>query len=760
MFDYTYDQDTGGIVLNDRTPVISKEPRPVYAAELDLLHMNRFWKYESQESLPYMWAESANYIYRGKVVARVRGGSLCEAPVVEMALTDGRDGEKTPVLPEGTILRPVDIDAMVDRNSDMMAVIEQITVKKIYDYYKRHKEKLDCFHVAFSGGKDSIVLEKLVEKALPRNSFLVIFGDTQMEFPDTYELVDRMEEHCREEGIAFYRAASNISAKDSWRIFGPPSRTIRWCCNVLKSSPQTQKIREVIGKTDYVGVDFVGVRAQESLRRSEYEFESYGKKQKGQYAFYPILDWTSAEVWLYIYSRNLLINRAYKFGSTRVGCLLCPMGGDRCDYLRHIVYKEQIEQKIDIIKDSTIDERPDSYVAKGGWAARRDGRDMKDNQQKYADDIVGDKLVITVKNPSSDWREWIKTLGEIPFNYNVIENENGYSVTIPSKYNATTEGKYFKSVFHKAAYCVGCNVCATNCRFGCISFDGGLRIVDCRHCRQCHDINDGCLMYASRRKSKNGGLSMGSICSFAGHAPKSEWITDFFENGNSFFECNSLGPNQFANFKKFLTAAGLVTKSSVTSFYDTIQRIGCKSDTAWGLIFTQLAYGNAQIRWYVDNMPINITNSRDSIEDKLMALDIKKTDAGFIVKGFERLCQTPMGTALHFGRTSGDHTDTLTRTKCRVHDDRVLLYALYRYAEACEGYYEFSLGRLMDITISSNGISPARLFGLNQDDLETMLGGLSAKYPDYINYTATHGLDKVTLREEKTALDVLTLFDK
>ena len=39
-----------------------------------------------------------------------------------------------------------------------------------------------------------------------------------------------------------------------------------------------------------------------------------------------ILDWSSAEIWLYIYTHKLPINEAYKKGNARAGCLLCPMG--------------------------------------------------------------------------------------------------------------------------------------------------------------------------------------------------------------------------------------------------------------------------------------------------------------------------------------------------------------------------------------------------------------------------------------------------
>ena len=39
-----------------------------------------------------------------------------------------------------------------------------------------------------------------------------------------------------------------------------------------------------MGKNDYVGMDFVGVRAHESATRATYDEENFGKKQKGQYS--------------------------------------------------------------------------------------------------------------------------------------------------------------------------------------------------------------------------------------------------------------------------------------------------------------------------------------------------------------------------------------------------------------------------------------------------------------------------------------------
>lgn len=129
-------------------------------------------------------------------------------------------------------------------------------------------------------------------------------------------------------------ARSHFDPDESWRLFGPPARVLRWCCSVHKSTPQTLKMREITEKNNYVGMDFVGVRAYESIARSKYDYENVGKKQKGQYSFNPILEWTSAEVWLYIYLNKIFVNETYKKGNSRAGCLFCPMGGGKNDYIQ------------------------------------------------------------------------------------------------------------------------------------------------------------------------------------------------------------------------------------------------------------------------------------------------------------------------------------------------------------------------------------------------------------------------------------------
>ena len=70
MYSYTWDEETGGLLLNSSPLQFSKEPRPVFSEELDILGFGKYWNYDKSDSAPIMWAEANNYIYRGRLVAQ------------------------------------------------------------------------------------------------------------------------------------------------------------------------------------------------------------------------------------------------------------------------------------------------------------------------------------------------------------------------------------------------------------------------------------------------------------------------------------------------------------------------------------------------------------------------------------------------------------------------------------------------------------------------------------------------------------------
>jgi phosphoadenosine phosphosulfate reductase len=772
LYSYTYDEQTGGLLLNSTPTHFSKEPRPVYYRELDLLGFSKYCKYEKQDEIPYMWAEANYYYYRGRQVAKLKGGNLYDAP--ELIINLKEDG-KTPEL-DGDTLIPVDLSTMVTKNSELLEIIEQTTVKKILGIYKKYKNKLDIFHVAFSGGKDSVVLLDLIKKALPKGSFVVVFGDTGMEFPDTYVIVDKVEKQCKEEGITFRRAKSHFNAKESWGLFGPPSRILRWCCSVHKGAPQVTEMRNLLGINNYQGLAFVGIRAHESLKRSEYEYENLGKKQKGQYSHNSILEWTSTEIWLYMFSNGLIINEAYKKGNSRAGCLFCPMSSGVADFIRHSFYKAQIDDLAEVVT-SSIDwgtenqEEAKVFITNGAWSARRSGRVVKNNERKYIETKVNGITTIEIRNPRTDWKEWIKTIGTVvatndkyilankttTIEFSLSYENTGYIIRLAEAVLKADPsfGKLFRQVFRKAAYCVGCRVCESNCRQGQISFVDGVKISDkCVQCHECHEVPCGCLVYDSLKIPQEE-RNVQSIDSFNSHAPKNEWIFDFFNSKDVSLVSSSLGPNQKRYFKRFLKDSGLIDKTHLTPTFNLVEQKGLESETSWGILLTNLAY-NPQFKWYIKNLSIGSVYLRKTVLEMLQFTEVNDKEAKFIIGAFKRFVETPLGTKLKFGYvTDGGE---LVRTTCTVTDYHVILYALYKFAEKCDGYWQFTLTRLLDHNVDSDGISPTEIFGLDRAAMEPILLGLTNKYPDFINASFTGDLDKISLRNDKTSADVLDLF--
>ena len=329
MYKYEWDEETGGVLLLPEQEKVSKEARPVYYRELDLLDFGKYFDYPKDDSAPILWAQANRYYYRGKLLGKTIGGALFTRPSLDFT-----DSE----VPAHTQLALVDVETMLRKNAELLQSLVQETVQDIYHTFLSLKNKTDVIYVAFSGGKDSVVVLDLVQKTLPHDAFKVMFGDTDMELPATLELVEQLKEQCRRDGIEFLIAKSHFPSETSWKIFGPPARKLRWCCSVHKSVPVLNTLNALLGNPSKMrSVMMTGVRAGESDARSGYKKLSLGKKIAGQYSYHPILDWSAIEVYLYIFARHLILNDAYRFGLNRVGCLMCPNASSRYEYVKRAV---------------------------------------------------------------------------------------------------------------------------------------------------------------------------------------------------------------------------------------------------------------------------------------------------------------------------------------------------------------------------------------------------------------------------------------
>ena len=805
MYAYEWDSTTGGYILTPMPLAFSKEPRPVYYKELDILGFDKYWDYDKNDSFPYMWAEANNYYYRGRLVAKTKGGSLYTPP--ELVLIEDPE-------PEGYPLRFVDIPAMVDKNRQLMEQLVQETIKKIYNTFIEYQDKVDVFYVAFSGGKDSVVALDLVQRALPHNCFKVLFGDTGMEFPDTYETVEKIKQICAEEKIEFLQAKSKLKPENTWQIFGPPAVTIRWCCSVHKTTPQIMQLREVLQKPDFTGMAFTGVRGDESLSRSEYDAISYGGKHSGQYSCHPILEWNTAELFLYIYENGLTFNNAYKKGNTRAGCLVCPMSQGKHDYMKYKNYPDDADLFINKIITTSgknfSKENYDRFVEQGYWRTRKSGRELSFGHDKHVFEIVKGQNVITVQKKNEYWKEWAKTIGQVTSlgdgefsiayegkSYairTISTQEGGEQFTFPNIENSKSDIKFlslFKSVIIKSVYCVNCGYCAAECKSGCIDMANGVHISNqCKHCFSCHDIYSHCLRYNSI-KNRIGAKVMTGLDRYYSFGIKENWLRVYFdyEGTSSFWKSDGDGevPNKKKDaFLNFVKDAGLVDedkslkgkeykyiKYKPNKFAEKMFSLGVDDESMWAYLMCNLVYAedSEEFRWFIKNIPFSETSTPESIKlrlDEVMENDksgLGKRNICDALKSF--LIKTPFGKQLGLGsvidyeeKVSSNGRETITlnyfvRGSWKNPDEKVILYALYKFAEACGNYRQFTLTRLLDTSVESAGISPTQIFGLNRETMEKILNGLTFNYPDLIEARFTLGLDNITLKSDKTANEIL-----
>lgn len=166
-------------------------------------------------------------------------------------------------------------------------------------------EPPEGYWLAFSGGKDSVVLKTLAD--MVGVHYEAHHNLTTIDPPPLMKFIRREHPdvtiHRPERFRNFYEA---VEAK------GLPVGKFRWCCEVFKHRGGEGRVR------------LMGLRAAERRRSGLGNGVVHLCRSTGQRSVHPIWDWSDTEVWGFIRQQNIPYCGLYDEGYRRLGCICCP----------------------------------------------------------------------------------------------------------------------------------------------------------------------------------------------------------------------------------------------------------------------------------------------------------------------------------------------------------------------------------------------------------------------------------------------------
>jgi len=166
--------------------------------------------------------------------------------------------------------------------------------------------------IASSFGAEGVVLIHLAAQARP--DFRVFTLDTDFLFPETYALIDAIEQRYR---IKVERIKPRLTSDEQGQEFGKAlwSREPDLCCNIRKVEPLTKKLAELDAWV-------TGIRRDQAPTRANARKLAWDSKF-GLIKINPLADWKWEQVWDFIRAHSIPYNPLHDRGYPSIGCTYC-----------------------------------------------------------------------------------------------------------------------------------------------------------------------------------------------------------------------------------------------------------------------------------------------------------------------------------------------------------------------------------------------------------------------------------------------------
>jgi phosphoadenosine phosphosulfate reductase len=153
--------------------------------------------------------------------------------------------------------------------------------------------------------------------------------DTGRLFPETYELIDRTNEHYKVKLKVYCpqtEALQQFVATEGINPFYESIEKRHACCEVRKLEPLRRAFRDL-------DVWVCGLRSTQSVTRSDMRLIEWDERH-GLLKINPLIHWTEQQVWDYIRENRVPYNRLHDKGFPSIGCEPCTRAVRRIDDVR------------------------------------------------------------------------------------------------------------------------------------------------------------------------------------------------------------------------------------------------------------------------------------------------------------------------------------------------------------------------------------------------------------------------------------------
>lgn len=176
-----------------------------------------------------------------------------------------------------------------------------------------YQEYKDDIVYSCSFGAEGIVLIDLIYKV--NKHAKIIFLDTGLHFPETYELIDKVKERYPTLEITMLKPKASLADQAKWYGDELWKHNPNLCCHMRKVVP----LKEALAN---VSAWISGLRRDQSLTRQNTQYINKDEKFH-KVKICPLIHWSWDDIMTYITLNNLPYNPLHDQGYPSIGCAPC-----------------------------------------------------------------------------------------------------------------------------------------------------------------------------------------------------------------------------------------------------------------------------------------------------------------------------------------------------------------------------------------------------------------------------------------------------